>query len=549
MRRETLACLALVLITTVYWAVQYHPFLLPNNDYYSFELVAQSFGSFELPRSFKRLPAFPAFMAALAPLMPEPWPEMHAALVLNFAFGLGALVLLYLYSRRLFQPGAILPSILLATTVQFHAMALQPLVEPSLGFFVLLTFVLYQRRSLWQYAAAFGVGLGRAEAAVLVPILFLLNWREEGHFWRHAVLGGLAASGILVWTGLGAVYGSGQSFYLELMQGMGWNPSPGFYRRNLRESFAFLYFQNPVLHASLILATAVPLALGVVGGLRRFRRDTVLMLAFYLVSTTVVVIFGVNKPRYAYPTFWIPLVFVSYGLIRMADLFAARLQNRLGQARWPTGLATAAWLACLATGLVYVGSRPHTVPPVLNQAFAFACVALSVFALMPLARSPLRRALIVLALTYVSASMLTGLARKTTALYRIHYTNYGSWLLSHWIYENAEPHERAILLGKKHILHVRPIDRRRLRNFSKVRVDTLEELETYMRDANWHLVAWTHRGEVRNPSAAWYHEKLNVGLAEAFRSGGPVEGFEHIATLPVPPEVGESDVQIYRPRP
>ncbi len=545
-RRETRALLALLILTALYWGLQYHPFLLPNNDYYSFELTAQSLGSLELPRSFKRLPAFPALMALVAPAVPGQAPWMHAALLLNAAFGLGALGLLFVYARRCFAPGAVLVPLLLSTTVQFHAMGLQPLVEPSLGFFVLLTFVLHQRRSAWQYATAFAVGLGRAEAATLIPLLFLANWQEDRRFWHHGVRAGLAASGILVWTGLGSLYGSGQSFYLELMEGMGWHPSPGFYWRLLREDFAFLYSPDPLLNVALLTATSVPLALGIASGLRRFRRESILMLAFFVVSASVVVVFGVNKPRYVYPTFWIPLLFCGHGLVRLCELVSQRLEARRPRATGLAVVAVAGWLACLAAGLAFMQTRAHLFPPALDAAYALGCVALAALALRPLAGSAARLAVVALLLAFLSATITSGLARKKTALKDIHDANYGSWLLAGWLHENAAPEDRIILLGKKHIQHLRPIEKHRLRNFSKVEARDVPSLVTFMREGGWTLVAWTHRGEAKNPSAKWYYRTLNVGLAESFRSGGPVEGFEHVATLAVPGDVDESDVQIYR---
>src|SRR4030042_4438942 len=65
-RSEWLLLGLLCLGTALYWSAQYHPFLVPNNDYYSFERVAKAFGSGELPRSFKRGPIFPLLMAGPA---------------------------------------------------------------------------------------------------------------------------------------------------------------------------------------------------------------------------------------------------------------------------------------------------------------------------------------------------------------------------------------------------------------------------------------------------------------------------------------------------
>ena len=139
--------------------------------------------------------------------MPGPHPELHAALVLNMAFSIGSLVLLFWLASRLLGAGALLVPVLFATTAQFHSMALQPLVEPSLGFFCLLTLVLFHLRSPWQYAAAAAAALSRSEASTLIPVLFLINWRFggcnrrfEGRFWRHAALAGLASIPFLAWA-------------------------------------------------------------------------------------------------------------------------------------------------------------------------------------------------------------------------------------------------------------------------------------------------------------------------------------------------------------
>ena len=41
-RRERLLFLGLLLGVAVYWVLQFHPFVLPNNDYDSFEDVARA---------------------------------------------------------------------------------------------------------------------------------------------------------------------------------------------------------------------------------------------------------------------------------------------------------------------------------------------------------------------------------------------------------------------------------------------------------------------------------------------------------------------------
>jgi hypothetical protein len=471
----------------------------------------------------------------------------------NAGFALATLALLFVYARRAMGEGAILVPLLFATTVQFHVMGLQPLVEPSLGFFVVLTFVLHQRSSLWQYAAAFAVGLGRAEAATLAPLLFLLNWREDRRFWRHAILGGLASSGLLVWTALGAVLGKGQSFYLELMEGMGWRPEPAFALRALRESFAFLNVSSPILLVLGLVLVGIPIAFGVTGGLRRFRRDAVLMLCFFGVATAVVAAFGVNKARYAYPVLWIPLLFCAHGLVRLCDRMLQRLAPRLPDTAGPPllGAACLVWAGVLAFWMALLGRRPSLAPPALDAGYALACVGLAAWALLRNAAPPsaLRRAAAFVALALLSSAMVSGVARKKLELHEVYHANYASWTLAHWLEENLGPEDRIIVLSRKHILHLVDLPRARLGSFAKVKAEDPAELALYMRDAGYTLVAWTHRGDVTNRSAAYYHRRLGVGLAEAFRDGAAVPDFQHVVTLPVPEEADSSDVQVYRLQP
>jgi len=535
--------------TLACWSLEYKPFLLPNNDWYSFERSAQSLGRLEVPGEFKRMPVFPAFIALATPLMPRADPELHAALVLNIAFSLGSLALLFRLASPL-GPGAILAPVFFAATVQFHTMGLQPLVEPSLGFFVLLCFVLFQARSRWQYAAAFAAALGRLEAATLIPILFVLNGREEGAFWKHLALAAAASSGVVGWTLAGALRGTGASFYLELMESMGWRPAPGFLLRVLREGFPFLDVGEPLVLLPLLAVAGVPAAIGIRVGLRGFRRETLAMLGYLAASGLVIVGFGVNKARYVYPMVWILPLFCAAGLLRLRELAFGWLALRLpeGASRWVAGTGLAALCASAALGIATMGTRPELHALSLDAAFALGCVGI---AALPLLRGlrpprPLDLGLACGVLAFATGLVTAGIAGKRAELFDVHYTNYANVVLADWVEHNMGPRERAIVLGKKHLLHLTGLSKHRFLSFSKVEAQTEEELAAFMRKEGYTYVVWTHRADVHDRASAYYYETLNVELAERFRSGSPVPGFAHVATLRMPEHVDSSDVQIYR---
>lgn len=546
--------LGLLLATTLaYWALQYKPFLLPHNDYYSFEETARAFGRGELPRQFKRMPVFPALVAAVVPAMPEPHPELHAALVVNAGLSLLTLALLFRMASRAFGRGAIALPVLVAATPQLHVMGLQPLVEPSLACWTALAFVLFQARSPWQYAAAAAMALARFEGASLIPILFLWNACEDGRWLRHGLLAAAASAGLLLWVGLGAALGSGGgSWYLELMQEMGWQPAPTFAWREFTESFGVLA-SAPAVALPAAGVVAVPLVAGVREALRCCRREALVMGAFFVACVAVVAVFGIDKARYTLPTLWIPLFFASLGLAWLAratpEWLAARLPAGAGL---PLAAAAAlVWLGVTAAGLRRLAGVPASIPfDVVDVAYAAVClVVVGVPVLWHARRGAWQLASALAVLAFATALVTSGLARKRALLDKVFWTNTGSYLLAHWLDAHLPPDGRVVLLGKGHVTHLTGIDKRRLVSFSKTRSDDADALAAWMRERGFDWVAYTYRKPPRNPSAEYYYRDLRVALSEQFRDGSPVPGFRHVATLPVPEVADEAPVQIYRRAP
>ncbi len=544
----------LCLGTVAYWSLQYHPFVLPNNDYYSFERVATSLGSGELPRSFKRTPVFPLFIAGLSPAMPGPHPELHAALVLNMAFSIGSLVLLFWLASRLLGAGALLVPVLFATTAQFHSMALQPLVEPSLGFFCLLALVLFHLRSPWQYAAAAAAALSRSEASTLILVLLLVNWRFEGRFWRHAVLAGLASIPFLAWAAAGAVRGSGASFYLELMKGMGWAAAPGFLVSCVREPFAGWFVGGGILLVPFLVLAVAPTLVGIGVGLREFRREAIAMLAFLGLSVAAIVLFGIEKPRYGYPTSWIVLFFFATGALHLLETGFRRLAPRLASRPWPPLLlaAVASWLLALGLWLWYMGRLPHlphVAPFAADLLYLALALGLVLSQLWGIRRQRLWWAACFLFMALLTPVVAGGIASKQLGLFHIYYANYSSYLLAPWLEENLGPRDRAVLLHPTHIRYLTDLGPERFEKFLKMRAENAAELAAEMREKGLTHVAYTYRHRVTNPAAGFYYRRKKTHLAEEFRGGGEVAGFEHLATLALPEFLDRSAVQIYRVSP
>lgn len=553
-RAEAVGLAVLCVGVLLYWAFQYHPFLLPNNDYYSFERVARSFAEGSLPSSFKRMPIFPAAMAALEPLLPGRHSWLDAALVWNQLFSVATLVVLFWLARGCFGRGALLVPLLFATTTQFHAMGLQPLVEPSLGLFVVLAFEGLRRGRLWQYAAAGAAALSRYEAGMLIPVLFLANtWRAERRG-LHLALAALAASGCVVWAALGLLAGSGGGFYLELMEGMGWQPAPAFLLRSLQEPFEGWYVARWAWLPVAVVVVGGPVAAGLRLGVRRFPREALTMAGFWALCVLTIVAFGVNKARYVYATQWIPLFFWAAGAVWLGRAGARALAARRERLPLPLLGAGAGALAALALALwlARLARQEHVVPLALDLAGLAGALALAAVAvrsaLSAVEAGPARRvAGLALALALVPL-VAGGLSGKLHALYKIHHANHSAWLLAGWLEENLRDDDRVVLLPRSHVQHLTGLDAARMELFSSMPAETPAELARVMRARGLTLVAYTDRGDVDDPAEAYYHRIKNADLADHFAGGGPVPGFDLVATIPLPEGLGRRPVQVYRLR-
>ena len=102
------------------------------------------------------------------------------------------------------------------------------------------------------------------------------------------------------------------------------------------------------------------------------------------------------------------------------------------------------------------------------------------------------------------------------------------------------------MVSASHVLHATELAEGRVRSYSGLRARTVEELAEEMRARRIRYALYTWRKTPETPSDEYYRKKMKAYLSEAFRSGGPVPGFEHVATLELPKELRRDPVQVYR---
>lgn len=596
---ERLALCALLVAISASIGGLFHPFAAPDNDYASFEDVARALGAFTLPDSFKRGPVLPALMAAVAPAAGGIAPYLRAALLVNAAASLANVALVYAIGRRLGGPrvGGV-SAVAFATSPQFLPMALEPLVEPTLGASVLASSYALVRGSRLAYAGAAVAALGRAETALLVPAI--LAARLGPAVWsarRLRAAGapaelGLAAAALLplaLWAGLRARFDTGADTYAAMWAGMEYTIAPSYLERSIREPFMGWYRRGDVLRALVI---AVPLFFGVRRLSRRSGWPAVALLGLWLVTAVAVVRFGADKARYVYTTSWIPLLAFTVGVERIM----ARGRAALASPSLPrpilisiVALLLFGWIARMEAGLRRlaetdmppIGSGwPEAAVLVAGLGLVSTLVAAACLARPRIGKSAARRAgATLIALYLMTPLFLGGLHGAQRALEDTYYDNYESALAAEWLAENTGPGpgRKAVMLVPSHGTHVAGLEPERLIAFAELgiplpeggpdagdpravddressggSVDGVSEgqgtgmggagavgeaIGAAMDALGASYAVYTWRAPVSTPSSRYYHRYYRTDLADVFAAGDEVPGFELVATIELPDEI------------
>jgi hypothetical protein len=541
--------LALTLALAALWIAQYQPFDFPNNDFYSFRRAARSLAAGALPASLKRGPILPGIMALLRPALPDGHPELHAALLANLAFSLGMFLALGRFALRTFPAAAPLFLVLLATTPVLHAMALQPLVEPSLGCFVALAFLGLRARSPWQYAAAGAAALSRPEAAALLAILAAANGLAEGRWLRHLGLAALAGVPFVAWNALGGARGSGAATYLALHEGFAsWAPH---YLSMLPKELLSGFWGRGPLSLGLLAAAAATAAFGALRALRAAPREAGAMLAWLAISVTAVVLYGVGKARYLHPIAFVPLLCFAVGAGDAAARAAATLTARLspGARSLLLWVAAADGAALAARAALPLLARDTALPPGPDLAFAALALALlgAACAVLPSPRAG--RATGLVAFAVCAPLVVGGVARKSELLADVHDFDVAAWAASQWVAKDLPPDGRVVLLHRSQVLFATGLPSDRVISFSRFEAKDLEALRREMAERGVTHVIYTWRRPPRTDAERFYARRRREDLAALFASGDALPGFEHVATLPAPRRLHQPPAEVYRLEP
>ena len=153
--------------------------IVPNSDFPAFVRVAKSLLALEMPTSFKRAPVLGLLQVSLSKFVTGQHPLLTAGWLLNAILYPLNIVLLYLVAKSFIPKAAAWFAVIAAINPWLLSMLVQPLVETTLVFFILLTFCLMMRRSKWCYLSAAVAAMVRYEGAALILATFVLDMLES----------------------------------------------------------------------------------------------------------------------------------------------------------------------------------------------------------------------------------------------------------------------------------------------------------------------------------------------------------------------------------
>ena len=547
----------LIAVSGFYLGLQYHPYILPNVDYLRIRELAQELVTGQTPSDFKGMPLVSLLIGLLGLVMPaSPDPMLHAGLVLNIAFSLLSLVLVYMLARE-FLGGypALIPVILLLAIPDFTLGALQPALEPTIGLLTLSTLVALARHSRWALVFGALASLTRYEMIVLIPVIFLVEiWRSPRHWCQHALRCTAAGLPFVIWFGLSMVVQTGGNPYVQEMEGMDFNVN-----------WQILWTMHSAVPGPWPFMLSVDVLGWVAGFPVAFRRHPAMAFAiavFFLLYTLAHIVFGIDRPRYAYPVLWVLPLFITvaaHAILLFAKDRADRLPSRvhmIGIAMLGAGVSGWIWLALLRYGRYTDSPDPVVVPPAFYLGWSLLLLVFLGGVAMLSARPPLRYGAVAGLVAMGLASMHLIVAGNVLAIYtsQKYFEKAEYAAAADWLAMNLPQDSRILVTMDRLILYSNPrISQKQLFVFDDLEAENHEQLIREMDTRGIEYAMFTRRGErPTDKDHTNYYRDLHyylsrkVYLMDPFRHGQPVEGFEFVTSLPPPSPEWNTSSYVYR---
>jgi hypothetical protein len=374
--RFELLLIAILLVFGAYQSVIYFGHqVVPNSDFSSFADTARPLLSFKLPGSLKRVPGLGLLQIGLAQLVGGNHPLLTAGWLLNAILNPLNLVLLYLVGKEFLGRSAVWFALVAGVNPWVLSMLVEPLVETTLVFLILLTFLFILRRSSWCYLFAAMATMIRQEGAALILAAFVVDvvyswtWRQRGivlakagaaavplglwmlaTFMRHEVSSGKGS--YLNYYGHGTVVGE----YVYLLWRGAFDTlvvlpdeARAMFDRLMtqREADSIQAAVGQAAVVSRIVVAAGLIASVVFGWLKR-RRAFIAVIMFFVPFFLIHTLKSATLQRYCVPALWLVLLMCIFGLKSLWQFIS-------GKAKMPIAVAVILQILVIMIAVSWIG--------------------------------------------------------------------------------------------------------------------------------------------------------------------------------------------------
>ena len=348
--------LGLLFLLGVYLAIVYfEQKAVPNSDFPAFVQVGREIAHFQMPSSFKRVPVLGLLQLLFSKFVFNSLhPVFTAGLILNGVFYCLSILIFYKICRFLWESaGAFCLSLVAALNPWTLAMMVDPIVETTFVFFMLLTVYFILRRSWWCYLFAMIASMTRYECFALIGIAFLIDLilrKSKREKIKALGLSCLAAVPMLLWliamkiqpsapgghyfrVFLNVEHRNGvdlfkmlwQTSFSSLLQWHEWVRAFLVERAASREEALKIAAHNDLFHSCVNITAAFFFVFGAIFTVIRKQWGLLSVLLFWLVYVFVHSMQSVLLSRYTVPVIWLTLFLTAYGLKTALGFISGRI--------------------------------------------------------------------------------------------------------------------------------------------------------------------------------------------------------------------------------
>ncbi len=548
--RFDFAVMALLLAFGIYLSITFYGHLeVPNSDFPDFVKTGQSILSFKLPGSFKRLPVFGTIVAAFGHVVGGQHPDLTAGWLLNcILFSLNG-ILLYLVGKKILGRAAAFYVLIAVLNPWTIAQLVDPILEITLIFFILLTFYLLSVKSRWCYLVAGITAMTRHEGAAVILTVFLVDIiarKSRKDRLLSLLYAALASLPLIAWLAISkfgpAAGGRGYAHlfmkeehmglgYLKLLWETAFKPLlqlPSwvvavFVRRPDQAAAARIANSVEVLSVVSKIVVSVGFLTTVVWAVIKRHRHTLALLLFWFCYVSVHSMRHLSLHRYCVPVAWLTLLLACRGMqILWGWISNERLVGKAVSLGAQLFLLAAAgiWLLRL---VVYVPRTSRISSVFTTVPYAAAAMVCLVFALMYYMggdRRILRNLAVAILMCLLLVSNQFALARPTPVGDGRRDVEFKE--LADWYLENAKPGEKLVTTMPHVVRIFAPKHAGRFIRTERIAGDDAAGFVEDCYKRNITYVAWDSRlGLARRDSYYRRYGLIRIAALQGGRNTGP----------------------------